>query len=236
MKNSASVATLSLVLADVNVTSLSPLKLARTVNMNIAAGAHDTFTATHSPLGDMAGCAIDTGVSQGSSGWQSGIRPYQTTQLAIDSTGTLTFRIVSTSPKTDMNSLALAPGSAPLQQLPILDPWLAVYTSFDPAHPDQNVVGCQDDSARPPGSYFDDGTVPQGVWSQFDATLPPGTYTLVLGTYLGFDDSQWTTATTAPTLAATGSSGLVLPFSLGFAVLGFGVLAVSVALRRRRSS
>jgi LPXTG-motif cell wall-anchored protein len=119
---------------------------------------------------------------------------YGTLDVTILTAGTYTFRSLSTNPA------GYYVGLNPFD--PIGDPFLAVYSSFDPANPDSNVVGCNDDlndvGGQNDAEYTSEGTIIEGHVPRFEAALTPGHYTLVLFTWedMGVVDfaagnSQW---------------------------------------------
>jgi hypothetical protein len=111
---------------------------------------------------------------------------YGTLDITVLLNGTYTFRGMSTSP------LQAYVGYYAWD--PIGDPFLALYTDFDPANPDDGVIGCNDDlndvGAENDAEVLDDGTIIEGHLPYFAVDLAPGEYTLVLMTYseLGVDE------------------------------------------------
>jgi len=246
-------------LAGPDVTDLTPLELARTETLTIPATSpswlsiHDDSAdlGDDFALGENSDCMLEVGD-----------HPYTATSLNIASSGDFTFRVSETSPRTDQNLAALELNSLAygINDIPISDPFLAVYTTFDPENPNDNIVGCNDD--RPNFGYRASGTIFSDLWPQFDASLEPGTYTLVMTTYDESDSNDWaatsnSTAQTAsmelwgttgaitptvpaddkkdePALAATGSSHRGLPIGLSMAAIGLLMLAGAAAVRRRR--
>jgi len=101
---------------------------------------------------------------------------YGTLDVTIVTAGSYTFRSLSTNPAGDY--VGLNPYD------PIGDPFLAVYSGFDPANPDSNVVGCNDDlndiGGQNDAEYTNDGTIIEGHVPRFETALTPGHYTLVL--------------------------------------------------------
>jgi outer membrane protein OmpA-like peptidoglycan-associated protein len=199
-------------LARNDATSLGSIELARTATMTIPSTSPNYFTNSNNPLGGISGC-----------GMAAGSHPYITHNLTITATGNFTFRITKTIPDTDANSgAAVPPGSYhPLdwpEGYPISDPFLAVYQNFDPANPDLNIVGCNDDIASGDRkNYLSDGTVIGDYWSKFEANLSPGSYTLVLTTYGTFNPSSWATQTNNTDQTAQmqlwGPSGSIVPIA-----------------------
>jgi hypothetical protein len=243
-------------LADPDVTVLTPLELARTETMTIPATGPSWFSVgREEDVGEEAH-ALD---GNDDCELMSGDHPYTQISLDIASSGDFTFRVSGTSPRTEQNVQALELDSLAygIDNTPIADPFLAVYTSFDPENPDDNVVGCNDD--RPNYAYLNSGIVFSELWPQFDASLEPGTYTLVMTTYEDAVSADWTTwsnstaqtasmelwgtagaitptsPTVEPGLAATGVSSSGLPVALSIAALGLLLLTAASAVRRRRS-
>jgi DNA-binding beta-propeller fold protein YncE len=121
-------------------------------------------------------------------GLETGEHPYGTLSVTVTTAGTYTFRIVGTSP----NSLDDADDYV---STPITDPFLAVYSEFDPLTPDAGVVGCDDDRGAVndsrPRVNAETGVTYDENWSYFSTTLEPGSYTLVLTTYDTYDAVEW---------------------------------------------
>jgi LPXTG-motif cell wall-anchored protein len=121
-------------------------------------------------------------------GLEVGAHPYETLPVTVTQAGTYTFRIIGTSP----NSLDEAPDFI---DTPISDPFLAVYSTFDPASPDDGVVGCNDDRGKPGDSRARidavNSTIYDENWSYLSTTLEPGSYVLVLTTYDTYRADEW---------------------------------------------
>ena len=120
-----------------------------------------------------------------------GIHVYQTFEIEVLKSGEYTFRGVDTDPLSDYLS-SLNPDSA------LNDPFIAIYTSFDPANPDDNVVGCNDDLNDSYEDYGDDmaeqlsgGRLMEGHQPYFSVNLQPGLHTVVLTLYDEVEDSDW---------------------------------------------
>lgn len=193
------IARLKLYKAVNDVTSLNNLTLSSSETITIPAASPQRFDYQY-VNGFAGGCSL----TQGS-------HPYQTVTITTTNPGDFTFRISSTSPNTDSNSLALLPSSS--QQPPISDTWMAVYSSFDPANPEQGFLGCNEDSGQV-GNYLSNGTVLSSLWPQFDVTnLAAGSYTLVLTTYGAPTPSNWSIKTNGVDQTATmqlwGPSGAI---------------------------
>jgi len=113
----------------------------------------------------------------------SGPHTYSTYVLKITKAGNFTFRGVAASETKAGNWTDRNTG--------MYDPFLAVYTTFDPNHIDDNVVGCNDDHGI--SSSTASGYV---LWNQlpaFTSTLRPGTYTLLLTIFGSKDAATWVT-------------------------------------------
>ena len=108
-----------------------------------------------------------------------GIHVYQTLDITVLTAGTYTFRGMYSTPA------GWYVGLNPFH--PIGDPFLAVYSAFDPANPDTGILGCNDDAndvgASNDAEYQLDGTIIEGHQPYFTASFTPGNYTLVLLTY-----------------------------------------------------
>jgi hypothetical protein len=139
-----------------------------------------------------------------------GSHPYATVDLTITEAGTYTFRVVDTDPVEEDMYFGIDNDFSPVG-----DNFLALYTEFDSADIDANVVGCNDDGD-------DEGAVAAGLWAiadtaadarsqieqniytstgymlddqfaWFTATLQPGQYTMVGTLYEEFSESEWLT-------------------------------------------
>jgi hypothetical protein len=186
---------------------------------------------------------------------ESGEHVYTTHTVSVSASGEYTFRVVTTDPLTE-DVVAWGDDS-----LPIGDPYVAVYSTFDPNNPDSNIVGCNDD-----GDYNGSGTEYLGGTSatightylvedefpQFVKTLDAGTYTLVLTTYREYSTAAWNGAS-FPAQSATfelwGPEGAfalpdtgfatpswVLPTGLSVVALGLAIGMASFVLRRRANA
>jgi hypothetical protein len=125
---------------------------------------------------------------------ESGEHIYATHTVSVNASGEYTFRVVTTDPLTRD---VVAWGDS---NLPIDDPFVAVYSTFDPANPDSNVVGCNDDGDNngTATEYLEGTSATIGhtylvsyPYPQFVATLDAGTYTLVLMTRQDQSISDW---------------------------------------------
>ncbi|NBO55043.1 MAG: hypothetical protein EBU84_10735 [Actinobacteria bacterium] len=145
------------------------------------AGAVDDEDEGEHWLGGKKLCALD--VEEG------GRHVYTTLNITIDRPGRYTFRSIATDPLgeylgNDTN--------------PIGDSFLALYSSFDPANPDEGVIGCNDDL----NNLFDydnvemvevleDGTWMEGHQPYFSVQLEPGAYTLLMTTWRAVSKAEW---------------------------------------------
>ena len=116
---------------------------------------------------------------------------YGTIEITIAKAGKYTFRNVTTDP---------VGGYEGDTYHPIEDPFFALYSSFDPANPDDGVVGCNDDlnDRFGYGALFADiaeitgaGVFMDGHRPYFSARLEPGTYTLLYTTYEPISLANW---------------------------------------------
>jgi hypothetical protein len=190
-------------------------------------------------LGDDENCALTEGA-----------HAYATGTLTVDRSGTYSIRVVNTNPLTDSTAGWGA-------DIPMSDPFLAVYSSFDPANPDANVVGCNDDGeynkGDEPGDYPTQGAtlspkyLINGLYPWFSSKLAAGSYTYVLSTYSQYGISNWEGGAQAATievwglddtLADTGAREIPAWATFGGAglvIVGLALAAASLVLRRRAS-
>ena len=119
---------------------------------------------------------------------------YDTLEITIVKSGQYTFRGIASDPEGSY----LNDGDGH----PMEDPFLAVYDSFDPASPDEGVVGCNDDLNDKFGygdsdmaEELSDGSLMEGHQPYFSARLEPGQYTLVLTTWEKISSSEWVAGT-----------------------------------------
>lgn len=135
---------------------------------------------------------------------------YAEAEVVIDKRGLYTFRVADLSPiSQDIDFLQ--------SSLYLQDPFLALYSSFDPADGHAGVVGCDDDSDLDEFSDYNitsSGTMISDRYSQFTVELQPGTYTLVLTSY---DDESEFILTAAPVSASESDADLkgLSPAALG---------------------
>lgn len=225
--------------------------LKRTVNMEIG-GQPSAFAVEgfdndgNHLLGGLADCKLqaDGGADH----------VYATTTIVVDKAGRYTFRGTHSTPAgsymTDSS-----------QYHPLEDPLLVLYSDFNEANPDDNVVSCNDDLSRKfsyQESYLAEdagtsGTI-EGHQPYIVAELEPGTYTLLMTTWQAISTAGWATGDTededtftpgdasvsvevwardSATLAATGSKLPVELVWIGFALvaLGFGLRQIKAARR-----
>jgi LPXTG-motif cell wall-anchored protein len=88
---------------------------------------------------------------------------------------------------------------------PISDPYLALYSNFNPSDLDAGVVGCNDDAASSSflssNQWFNGDTFPTNGesntndrWSHFEADLQPGNYTAILTTWAQITAAEYTSS------------------------------------------
>ena len=151
------------------------------------------------------GCGIDTG-------------PHivATTTVVIERSGTYTFRVSDVSPTVqDIDE------TQPFRYLG--DPFLALYSTFDPDNAQQGLVACDDDSdldVRTDYYITGSGTMMTDRFPQFRVDLQPGTYTLVL---TGYGSATGFSSTAGPVdVGSVGNDGSE-PEKGGFGSVAFGV-------------
>jgi LPXTG-motif cell wall-anchored protein len=115
---------------------------------------------------------------------------YTTLPIRVTTSGTYTFRGIGSTPAGGYFA------GEPYH--PIEDPFLAVYSTFDPTQPDVGVIGCNDDLNdlfTITGSKFledlGSGILMEAHQPYFSATLAPGNYTLVLLTWGMMSATDW---------------------------------------------
>lgn len=159
---------------------------------------------------------------------RSGTHVYDQIPITVTSSGEFTFRYVSATPR----NAALYNW---LDENPSRDSFIALYTTFDPANPDSNVVGCNDDLngeytyADHDYSMFVDsaGHILHSHYPQFTTNLTPGDYVLVMTQYEVTHASDWTTTPYA------NSSGI---FEMWGPAEGFNVPVYSITFDSRGGS
>lgn len=127
---------------------------------------------------------------------ESGPHPYSVLHVTITEAGDYTFRIVGSASEVPAGDEESAASD---------DPYLAVYGDFDPANPDANVVGCNDD--RDSDAFSTSGQTLQNLYSEFGATFEPGNYTLVLTGYGSFAEADWVFGDQTSTFELWGPEG-----------------------------
>jgi len=155
-------------------------------------------------LGGKELCALD--VEYG------GRHVYNTIDITIVKAGRYTFRSIATDP------LGEYLGTEPN---PVGDSFLALYSSFDPANPDEGVIGCNDDLNNQFGydnkdvvEILPDGTWMEGHQPYFGTHLEPGDYTLLVTTWRAINRAEWNSG------EARGDVWTPGPFSLTFELWG----------------
>ncbi len=128
---------------------------------------------------------------------------YGTVEITISQAGAYTFRNTTTDP--------LGKFEGGLEH-PMQDPFLVLYSAFDPANPDDGIVGCNDDlndlfdygvlyDDGRVAENMDDGSLMEGHRPYFTADLEPGVYTLVLTTWHAVTYEMWTSGDTSAATA-----------------------------------
>lgn len=123
----------------------------------------------------------------------AGSHVYATTSLSVSQTSEYTLRVVDQSP----TGTAFHPNDG-------YSPWddsvIVIYSSFDPAHPEDNIVGCGDELI---GNNFDpqldsygwyrtvDGDPISIGWPNFWLDMAAGEYTVVYASYDTLSSEQW---------------------------------------------
>jgi hypothetical protein len=214
---------------DISIAATPTLEM--TLADNTGSGGHN--------LGGDENCALSLGA-----------HAYATGTLTVDNSGSYSIRVVNTNPLTDSTAGWGA-------DMPMSDPFLAVYSSFDPANPDANVVGCNDDGeynhGQEPGDYPNQGAtlspkyLINGLYPWFSSKLAAGSYTYVLTTYSQYGISDWVGGAQAATIEVWGLDDALpntgareipawAPFGgAGLVIAGIAMGAVSLVLRRRSS-
>lgn len=123
-------------------------------------------------------------------------RVYGIAEFTVLEGGEFTFRVVDVSPlqsgelqtEDEYTSWWTYSPNPWGDYVPIADPYLVIYSDFDPAAPNDNQVACNDDIDYDIGEYDAEARDAQdrfisNVYSELIATLEPGEYTLLLTTY-----------------------------------------------------
>jgi len=131
---------------------------------------HTTFPGNLIPSDTTGACGLNNMNLQ-----TSGEHVYQTYEFDISKSGAYTFQFVATSPD-DRRFF-------PWGESTLNDPFLAVYRTFDPAHPTTGVVGCNDDAGSDFNGVTANGHLVDQHYSRFRSSLTAGHYTLVLTTW-----------------------------------------------------
>ena len=139
-----------------------------------------------------------------------GSHPYSTVDLTITEAGTYTFRVVDTDPVEEDMYYGIDSDFSPVG-----DNFLALYTEFDSADINADIVGCNDDAddagavagdlwatanaagdSRGQGDsniHTSTGYILDDQFAWFTATLQPGQYTMVGTLYSEYSESEWLT-------------------------------------------
>jgi len=146
---------------------------------------------------------------------EDGYHPYQTVDISISTAGDFTFRVIDVTP-TDEDLQWGQP------YFPSQDFFLAVYTSFDPANPEANLVNCNDDRAEDRVFVVNDGEtyISDDQTPEFIATLEPGDYTLLLTTYRTTSSAEWANGTFSPWSGVSGLTWDPQPMTALFELWG----------------
>lgn len=165
------------------------------LTMEIPAAASADLVVADDPLyydafGDLElGGVTDCGITAGN-------HFYDEAEVVIENAGIYSFRIADLDPASQ--DVDFSQDARYLE-----DPFLALYSSFNPADGHQGVVGCNDDSDLDGVSFYyitSSGTMMSDRYSQYTVELQPGTYTLVLTSY---DDETAFGLTSAPVAATS---------------------------------
>lgn len=120
------------------------------------------------------------------------VRVYAALDFTVLEGGDFTFRIVGVDPQQGGEfggiEWTIDDPNPWGDYMPINDPFLVIYSDFDPAQPDANQIACNDDTESNPGTetYFSRDSEDRYISDRFSelvAELSPGQYTLVLTTY-----------------------------------------------------
>ena len=115
-----------------------------------------------------------------------GYHPYRVLPITISTSGEFTFRVIDVTPVDE----DLQWGQP---YLPSQDLFLAVYTEFDVADAEANLVSCDDNRAEDNVFVVNGGTtyISDDQTPEFVATLEPGDYDLVLTTNRSSSSADW---------------------------------------------
>ena len=117
---------------------------------------------------------------------EAGYHPYQALPIVISNDGDFTFRVIDVTPVDE----DLQWGQP---YYPSPDFFLAVYTSFDPENPADNLVDCNDDRDLDNVSFVNGGVdyISDDQAPEFLSPLTAGSYTLVMTTYRSTSSDDW---------------------------------------------
>ncbi|WP_294181984.1 hypothetical protein [uncultured Schumannella sp.] len=142
-------------------------------------------------IDDFAVALSETGSDYDLGGYSScqmeaGYHPYQALPITISTDGDFTFRVIDVTP-VDEDVQWGQP------YYPSQDFFLAVYTAFDPANPEANLVACNDDRPDDNVSFVNDGVdyISEDQAPEFVSPLTAGEYTLVLTTFRSTSSDDW---------------------------------------------
>lgn len=119
---------------------------------------------------------------------------YTSIDIEIFTRGTYTFRNTTTDPLGNYEVLGA--------RHPLEDPLLAIYSTFDPADPDEGLIACQDDLSSLFGydvldnyiaERLSDGTFMEGHRPYLTVDLAPGKYTLMYTVHEAISAEDWMT-------------------------------------------
>ncbi len=120
------------------------------------------------------------------------VRVYAALDFTVLEDGDYTFRIVGVDPQQGGEfggiEWTIDDPNPWGDYMPINDPYLVIYSDFDPAQPDANQIACNDDTelTPPTDAYYSRDSEDRYISNRFSeivAELSPGQYTLVLTTY-----------------------------------------------------
>ncbi len=127
-----------------------------------------------------------------------GTKAYRTQVLTVTEAGEHTFRVVGVAPQQSGADVSFEGGSELYTALPnpwgdyvpSVDPWIALYETFDASDVESTLITCNDDSQRiddevsfPVQAHDSSQRFLDNYYSEIVVDLEPGTYTLVVATY-----------------------------------------------------
>ncbi len=127
-------------------------------------------------------------------GDDEGSRVYETLVVTVLTSGEFTFRVVGVTPlqsgeylESEDEWFSYDPNPWG-DYVPIIDPVVAVYSTFNPADTDAGRVDCNDDTEADDfpsngDAYDSEGRLIDALYSELTLDLAPGTYTVLLTTY-----------------------------------------------------